>query len=227
MILGNFIGLDATGYGNVGNRGAGIVIGGQGATIGRNNPNRIAFNGGAVILPDKGTTGIAILRNSIFGNETNSRGVGGIDLDYEGITPDDACDGDTGANGLQNHPVLISAVSRDGAVDIAFTLDSGPSALFRVEFFAGTECDASGFGQGRDFLGAVNVATDAGCHVSETAHLPLCLEGEFVITATATNGSEETSEFSACLPLTIAAGTTCRLVLPVPPATPSRVRPRV
>jgi hypothetical protein len=226
VIQGNFIGVDATGHGDVGNRGAGIFIGGQGATIGRNAPNRIAFNGGAITVPDKTTAGIAILRNSIFENDVNPRGVGGIDLGYDGVTPNDACDADTGANGLQNHPVLTSAVSEDGAVDIAFTLDSAPSSPYRLEFFASAGCDASGFGQGRDFLGSVNVTTDAGCRVSETAHLPVCLEGERVITATATSASENTSEFSECIPLTVAAGTSCRVILPVDPPAPKKIRPR-
>ena len=229
VIEGNFIGADATGDGDVGNRGAGIFIGGQGATIGGANPaaaNVIAFNGGAVTVPDKGSTGIAILRNSIFGNGVNPRGVGGIDLDYDGVTPDDACDGDAGANGLQNHPVLISAVSRNGSVDVAFTLTSNPSTLYRVEFFASTGCDASGFGQGRFFLGAVNVTTDAGCNATSSAHLPVCIAGNLVVTATATDGAGDTSEFSACIPLAIAAGTSCRAVLPVVPAVPEKVRGR-
>jgi len=229
VIEGNFIGVDATGYGNVGSRGAGIFIGGNDDTIGGTNPaaaNVIAFNGGAVIVPDKESAGIAIIRNSIFGNGVNPRGVGGIDLGYDGVTADDACDGDTGANGLQNSPLLISAVSQDGAVDVDFTLESAPSELYRVEFFASPACDSSGHGQGRDFIGAVNISSDAGCGVSATAHLPVCLEGEFVITATATNSAKDTSEFSACVPLAVAPGTFCRVILPAPPALPKKVRGR-
>ncbi|HKB69400.1 MAG TPA: hypothetical protein VKH46_01055 [Thermoanaerobaculia bacterium] len=220
VIQGNFIGLDATGYGDLGNRGAGIFIGGQTATIGGTNPaaaNAIAFNGGAVIVPDGASAGIAILRNAIFGNQTNSRGMGGIDLGYDGLTGNDACDGDTGANGLQNSPVLTSAVSDSGTVDLAFTLNSEPSTPYRVEFFASHECDSSGSGQGQYFIGAVTAMTDAGCNVSATAHLPVCLEGQFVITATATNPAVGTSEFSSCLPLTVAAGTNCRTIIPAPP----------
>ena len=228
VIQGNFIGVDATGYGNLGNRGAGIFIGGKGATIGGTagggaEANVIAFNGGAVILPDKGDTGIAIIRNAIFENEANPRGVGGIDLGYDGVTPDDACDLDTGANGLQNFPVLTSAIAHGGTVDVGFMLNSAPSTTYRIEFFASHACDGSGFGQGEQFIGAAFATTDAGCSVSGTASLKACLAGDLVITATATNPSNETSEFSACLPLAGAPG--CRKILPVPPAVPGKVRP--
>jgi len=229
VIEGNFIGVDATGDGDVGNHGPGIVIGGEGDTIGGATPaaaNVIGFNGGAIVVPDDDSTGIAIVRNSIFGSGTNSRGVGGIDLAYDGVTPNDACDGDTGTNHLQNYPVLTSAISRDGAVDVGFTLNSTPSALFRVEFFATPECDASGFGPGRYFLGVANVTTGAGCETAATVHLPVCLDGEFVITATATNTARETSEFSACLPLTVVPGTSCRVIVPVDPPEPKKIRPR-
>jgi hypothetical protein len=229
VVEGNFIGVDATGAGNVGNHGPGIVVGGQGDTIGGTTPaaaNVIGFNGGAVVVPDGGTTGVAIVRNSIFGPGTNARGVGGIDLAYDGVTPNDACDGDAGTNHLQNYPVLTSATSRDGAVDVGFTLNSAPSALFRVEFFASPECDNSGFGPGKYFLGAANVTTGAGCEAAATVHLPVCLDGELVITATATNIARETSEFSACLPLTVAPGTSCRVIVPVDPPEPKKVRPR-
>ncbi len=228
VVQGNFIGVDATGRGNVGNHGPGIVVGGQGDTIGGTTPaaaNVIAFNGGAIVIPDKETVGIAILRNSIFGADTNSRGVGGIDLDYDGVTPNDACDADTGANGLQNYPVLTSAIAQDGAVDVGFTLNSAPSTLFRVEFFASSECDASGHGSGQFFLGAANVTTSAGCEAAASVHLPVCLDGELVVTGTATSPEGDTSEFSACIPLTLGAGNFCRVIIPVDPPEPTKIRP--
>ncbi|HWC65813.1 MAG TPA: hypothetical protein VG777_07005 [Thermoanaerobaculia bacterium] len=230
VIQGNFIGLDATGHGGLGNQGAGIFIGGTGASIGGTPPpagNVIAFNGGAVIVPDAGSTGIAILGNVIFGNALSARSVGGIDLGYDGVTADDACDADSGANGLQNFPVLTAASSHDGFVDVDFTLNSAPSTPYRIEFFASRACDPSGFGQGEQFIGRVFVTTDAGCGVSGTANLPAaCLEGQYVITATATDPGGDTSEFSACLPLSVAPSAGCRRIVPAPATAAHVVRPR-
>jgi hypothetical protein len=230
VIQGNFIGLDATGHGGLGNQGAGIFIGGTGASIGGTAPfagNVIAFNDGAVIVPDAQSSGIAILGNVIFGNGLSARSVGGIDLGYDGVTPNDACDADSGANGLQNFPVLTSASAHDGVVDVDFTLNAAPSTAYRIEFFASRGCDASGFGQGQRFIGRAFATTDAGCGVSGTANLAAaCLEGQYVITATATDPAGNTSEFSACLPLSVAPSTGCRQIVPVPAAEPRVLRPR-
>ncbi len=225
LVQGNFIGTDATGLAPIANHGAGIVIGGEGDSIGgvaKGAGNVIAFNGGSVIAPDASSSGIAILGNLMFGAATNSRDLGGIDLDYDGVTANDACDFDTGANLRQNYPVVTSAVSQEGAVDIGFSLNSRPSATFRVEFFASRACDASGFGQGERFLGAVSVSTNAGCAASAVAHLNVCLAGDYVITTTATDDAGNTSEFSACVPLVVLPGTSCRRIIPV--TAPAAVR---
>jgi hypothetical protein len=74
----------------------------------------------------------------------------------------------------------------------------------------------------------VNVAT-AGCSVAATAHLDVCLTGEFVVTATATDPDGNTSEFSVCRALVAGANAACasRRIVPVSPAAPVLVvRPR-
>ena len=65
-----------------------------------------------------------------------------------------------------------------------------------IEFFGSTACDASGNGEGATFLGATTVATDA----TGNATIPLvsAATGQFV-TATATDSSSNTSEFSTCV----------------------------
>ena len=70
--------------------------------------NTIAFNAGAGIVIENSLAN-PIQRNSIFAN------VGlGIDLGADGVTPNDAGDGDSGPNDLQNFPVLISVSSNGG-----------------------------------------------------------------------------------------------------------------
>jgi hypothetical protein len=229
VVAGNLIGTDASGFLPIPNQGSGVFVeDGSHHFIGgtlSGSANVIAFNrnGGVVTAPGAGA---AILGNAIFGNLA-SRGIGGIDIGYDGLSPNDACDADSGDKNRQNFPVLTSAVSSEGAVDVAFTLESAPNRTYRIEFFVNEACDASGYGEGRFYLGAVNVAT-SGCSAGATAHLEGCLTGEFVVTATATDPDGNTSEFSRCRPLVAGANSACvsRRIVPVAPAAPVLVGPR-
>src|SRR4029079_17498322 len=98
----------------------------------------------------------------------SSNGNVGIDL-YSGalgVTPNDAGDADTGANHLQNFPVITSVISTGGTTTIKGTLDSTSSSQFRIELFSNNACDPTGFGEGQNYLGFTNVTTDAGGHSS-------------------------------------------------------------
>ncbi len=118
----------------------------------------------------------------------------GIDLGADGVTPNDAGDGDTGANNLQNFPVLTSATS--GSTTIEGTLNSTPNTKFRLEFFSSTECDPSGYGEGETFLVFIDVTTDGSGNVTFTVTFPDTVPGGHFITATATDPNNNTSEFS-------------------------------
>jgi uncharacterized repeat protein (TIGR01451 family) len=154
--------------------------------------NIIAFNGGAGVRIDSGT-GNAILSNAIFANSAL-----GIDLSPAGVTPNDAGDGDGGANNLQNFPVLQTANSlAGGGSSVQGTLNSTASATFTLQFFANDACDPSGNGEGQLFLGATTVTTNASGNATFTASLSgAAAVGQFV-TATATDAAGNTSEFSA------------------------------
>src|SRR5439155_23562524 len=83
-----------------------------------------------------GGTGNSILGNSIFAN-----GGLGINLgDHDGVTENDLVPGDpdTGANNLQNFPVLTSAVTVGTTTTITGTFNSTPNHNFRIEFFTNT-----------------------------------------------------------------------------------------
>ena len=129
LIQGNFIGTDVNGTAALGNSVDGILIsnssfntvGGTGDGAG----NIIAFNAAAFGdgVSVTGGAGNAILGNSILANS----GLG-IDLLPDGVTPNDSGDGDTGANDLQNFPVLTSAASDSASTTIEGTLSSTPSS---------------------------------------------------------------------------------------------------
>jgi len=77
------------------------------------------------------------------------------------VIPNDplaALDGDSGPNGLQNHPLISAAAwNSQGGVDLSYVLDSAATRSFTVAAFANPSCDASGNGEGRYPSGNGNV----------------------------------------------------------------------
>ena len=72
---------------------------------------------------------------------------------------------------------------------------------YRIEFFsnpAGT-CDPSGHGEGFRYLGYTEVDTDSAGHAGFAVDFPLEIYTAPMITATATDASGNTSEFSECM----------------------------
>jgi hypothetical protein len=82
-------------------------------------------------------------------------------LNADGVTANDANDADGGPNQRQNYPVLLFASISGPEVVIAGTLDSTAARTLRIEFFASSAGDASGYGEGQRYLGYVDVTTDA------------------------------------------------------------------
>jgi len=87
-----------------------------------------------------------------------------------------------------------NAVSGAGGTTVAGTLESTPGTLFLLDFYASDVKDPSGFGEGAVYLGDVAVTTDGGGGALFGVTFP-SVKGNFV-TATATSGSGDTSEFS-------------------------------
>jgi len=215
-VRGNLIGTAADGTTDVGNLEAGVYIHdveavgnliggvntGEGNTIRFNGDgtliNTLAGEGGIVIY--FGATGNPILRNSI----TENTGLG-IDLDSsatptigaDGVTPNDPNDVDSGdANNLQNYPVLAMA-STNTMTTVTGTLNSTPSRTFRVEFFSDTAADPSGNGEGRTFVGAQNVTTNASGNAVINFTTTTPVPNGNTVSATATDLTTfDTSEFS-------------------------------
>ena len=218
VIQGNFIGTDVTGTAALGNGQFGILpafsnsntIGGTAAGAG----NVIAFNvmDGVAIGGTFSNVQNAILGNSIFSN-------GGFGISISGNTPtaNDHCDGDTGGNQRQNFPVLTSVTNAGvGMTNFVGTLDStASSGPYRIEFFASPTCNAgppNDFGEGMTFLGSTTVSTGASCIGAFNVTLAVAVANGTIVTATATDPSNNTSEFSQCF--------TAGVTLP-PTATPT------
>lgn len=164
----------------------------------------IAFNGleGVAVgaaASDTGTTGNRIQSNAIYSNARL-----GIDLGANGFSLNDALDGDTGPNNLQNFPVIIS--STPGATtQITGRFNSRPNTTYTLDFYANTAADPSGFGVGQRYLGAATVTTDGAGNVRFTIVVPGASAAGEVITATATDPDGNTSEFSGNRPPTPSA----------------------
>jgi hypothetical protein len=199
-IEGNFIGTNAAGTAGIGNfRGVDIGASASGNFIGGTGgaANRIAYNtNSGVTLVAAAGTGNLISANEIFSNGTGL----GIDLGDNAVTLNDPGDGDVGANNTQNFPVLSAAMTNGaGSANFAGSLNSAASTTYRIEFFASTAMDPSGFGEGARYLDFTDVTTNPAGHAVIGVTLPTGLTaGEFV-TATATDPANNTSEFSGAV----------------------------
>ncbi len=183
----NTIGVDADGLNPVPNTDVGIGLFG---TVGANvTENVIADNGGAGVL-----TFFSASNNALQGNAMYDNAGLGIDLGSDGVTPNDAPEGD----GKQNFPVLVSVVTGTGTTQIDGTLDSSPSAGFTIDFYRSAACDPSGYGEGEIHVGSIGVSTNGSGSTAFSGAVPGNAPSGSAITATATDSGGNTSEFSAC-----------------------------
>ena len=190
IVTGNQIGTDASGTRRLGNRGAGIVIGSVTAfQVGGVQPgegNRIAFNDGPGVEVSAIDTPVAIRGNEIFENLTL-----GIERGRPGPTPNDTGD----ADGVVNHPEISSATLNVSTVRVSGTMNGAAAHNYRMDFYASRSPDPLGFGEGAQFLGSTTNVTDGSGLVAFDLTLPVVATGRW-ITATATDASGDTSEFS-------------------------------
>jgi hypothetical protein len=197
-VEGNLVGLDSGGVNKLANANYGVWIsGGNNNTVGGEADgagNTIAFNYQNVAIFSG--TGNAILRNS-----NSSSFYYGINLNNDGVTANDPCDADGGANNSQNYPVLTSVSSDGTSTHIQGTLNSVSSTDYRIEFFVNDACNSFGNGDGKTFIGFATATTNGSCTAPVDVVLPVGVDASQVVTATATDPGGNTSEFSACQPL--------------------------
>ena len=216
IVQGNLMGTDATGTlpvpnGNIGIRAVsnGLVVGGIGAGEG----NVVAYNLGGGVTVDGGSyTGISIRGNSIHDNGSGQVGHGvGIDLASniggDGVTANDSGDGDTGPNDYQNFPIVSSAaaLTPSSGTHVTGVLHSTPSTTFDLDFYANDACipHPHDYLQGRTYLGSGQVTTDGSGTGSFAVDVPGTIQAGERVSATATDPSGNTSEFSQRMPFSI------------------------
>jgi hypothetical protein len=205
VVEGNFIGTDATGTRSLGNAVDGIdidstyygpsvgnTIGGASAIAG----NLITNNGGpGVVVSGAASIGNQITANRIFSNVGQA-----IDLGNDGVTYNSAAPRQ-GPNNLQNFPII--ALTPGGRLG-AWLGGCTPNTTFRIDLFASAAYRAGGSGEAQDYLGSLEVTTDATGQV--TFAIPFSAPaGLALLTATATDPAGNTSEVSAIRRATLRA----------------------
>ncbi len=182
---------------NFGNHGIVVVppsrlpAGGPSPSLIENNVITGNAGNGVTVI---NTSYVTIRDNSIYAN-----GLLGIDLDGDGVTPNDIGDSDEGANGLQNFPVLLRAIPDGAQTIVEGRFNSSALQDFEVEFYASAACNPSGFGEGQLLIGSASLATDEDGNDRFSVTLPVALGDGRFITALATDEYGNTSEFSQCI----------------------------
>ena len=198
QIYGNFVGTDTSGTIDLGNGLDGIALG-NGASnnqvggISADQGNAIAFNRNGVAVWT-GATGNSIRGNAIYGNE----GLG-IDLSAgtapDGATANDAGDTDGGGNNLQNSPVLTAvSVADNGTLSYNIDTSSFGSGTYTIDFYASAHRDG-GAVEGARYLGTGGFVPWGNGNFNGTIAGVSITPGLY-ITATVTDSSGNTSEFS-------------------------------
>ncbi len=203
-IQGNIIGMRYDCSATIGNKIHGIEI--------ANNAGNTLIGGinrgeGNIItgVRDEGYDGIRIrdgcVNNRIQGNAIFDNAGLGIDLSIDGVSTNDTGDADSGANNLQNFPVLTSATG-NFKITILGNLNSLPSRQYTIDFYFNPSKDQSNYGEGRYWLGSTNIITDVSGNATFQISFtnPIKLSGYVSATATDTNGN--TSEFGQDIVLT-------------------------
>jgi CSLREA domain-containing protein len=188
-VQGNVIGTKGNGTSALGNADDGVGISNaDNNVVGAASPelqNAIAFNGdNGVEIVGSASSGNRVEQNSIFSNAEL-----GIDLGNDGPT---AKDPDSGPNSLQNKPTLVSAVTSAGKTTVKGELNSEPGRQFVLLIYRNP-----GGNEGKVFLGPAFVTTNARGNAIFSFSPARAVPTGQMITATATNGIEGTSEFSA------------------------------
>jgi uncharacterized repeat protein (TIGR01451 family) len=215
----NIVNNTITQNGGSGGYTSGVRIGGNGNTVDR---NIVRDNQGAGVLVTSGATGNRITRNAIRTNGTTTGQIG-IDLLAASDNPDlgtapfvtlnDDGDADGGANQSLNYPVITTAIvagstlsvkgfARPGSIVEFFAVHPDPSGfgegktwLFSATEGGGSDTDAGTGGYGPGAVNGIAQGTDNTSRFAFSVALPIGIAVDSLLTATATDGANNTSEF--------------------------------
>lgn len=193
-IQANSIGTNAAGGGAIGNGLSGVRAD-AGSTNNVILSNTIANNGNAgVNLTASGvSTGNQVILNSIY----NNTGLG-IDLGNDGVTANAGTKSASLPNNGMDAPVITEAILSGTSFTVSGYVGSAPGqttfANVTVHIYKAA-VDPSGYGEGATYL--TSVTTDANGRFQYNLTPPAGLAVGNVITATATDGSNNTSEFGS------------------------------
>ena len=203
VVQGNFLGTDVTGTLDLGNDTTGLTSTGSDNTVGgtgAGEANTIAFNGG-ISGAGVSVSGqrVTIRGNRIYENRSASGPGLGIELGSFGIQVNDPGDGDSGANGLQNYPILVSAgpAGPQGAgTRVQGVLNSVASKTYDIDVYANPPCASrpQEFLEGEEYLGSFQVTTDGSGNAVFDETLPAQVDAGARIAATATVSSRVPGE---------------------------------
>lgn len=202
IVYGNLVGVGVDGSSALPNGAAfgypGIYVTGDsdGNTIGG------TASGQANTVVNSAGPGVAITgttdRTPVRGNKIDGNTGLGIDIDWNGVTANDAGDPDNGPNRRQNFPVLTRAAANSAGTQVHGSLNSRPSQTYTVDLYTSPSCDSSGNGEGATWLGSQPVTTDGAGNVTFILNVPGIAPFGTAVVATATDSLGRTSEFSAC-----------------------------
>ncbi len=202
VVVGNMVGLAPDGS-PLANTQAGISISGSDNIVGGIEPwqaNTVAHNSSRGI--SLRSFGPAVTGNTLRGNLIYENTGLAVDLAADWRTSNDPGDVDSGANDLQNYPVLTAALRVSGGTRVLGSFNSTALTSFTLDFYQSGACVAN-TGQAEAYLGALNLTTDADGNASIDTILPVVDVGRY-LSALATNSGGSTSEFSDCRAVTIA-----------------------
>ncbi len=233
-ITRNLIGTNALGSGSMPNTSSGLFIFDRSNAapftidnidvahnvVANNTCGGVGCSGGIVVgIANSLNTivGVRLTRNLVYANKGQQIDLAtpnGASNYVFGLTANDLGDADGGPgapNNLQNFPVLSPATGNGSNISIPYAFNSEASKIFTLEFFQAGACDASGHGGANVYLGNATVSTDGSGNASGTVAFASVLTTG-VVSATATNVVNGTSELSACAPLSSSAANVAPLI---------------